>query len=176
MLEKAIKFEHMLVYNMQGLKKKNWVQNTKKTIPLCRGSVLALGKGALCREPALQRSAKVRLCREPNGAAIGKGDDNGSRPLRGSFAQSLSLPRVKLSAKLAFAERLALPRAEPSAKTLCRGSLLAVGEGCLCRGPALGKAGPSAKLPFPVVIRCIGEDSENKVSCHLWIDASESNV
>jgi hypothetical protein len=93
MLEKAIKFEHMLVYNMQGLKKKIGSKTQKNTIPLCRGSVLALGKGALCREPAWQRSAKVILCREPNGVAIGKDDDNGSRPLCASFAESLSLPR-----------------------------------------------------------------------------------
>jgi len=52
MLEKALKFEHMLVYNMQGLKKKIGSKTQKNIILLCRGSVLAVGKGAICREPA----------------------------------------------------------------------------------------------------------------------------
>jgi hypothetical protein len=42
--------------------------------------------------------------------ALGKGDDNESRSRRGSFAESLSLPRAKPSAKLSFAESLDLPR------------------------------------------------------------------
>jgi len=93
------------------------------------------------------------LCREPNAVALGKGDANGCRYQRCSFADSLSLPSARLSAKLAFAEGVPLPRAWPSVKVLCRGSTLAVGKGSLCRGLALGKAEPSAKLSFPVVKR-----------------------
>ena len=78
---------------------------------------MALGKGALCREPALQLSAKVPLCREPNGTAIGKGDDNGSRPCaapspraclcqESSSRQSFPLPNARLCRELSHRQRL----------------------------------------------------------------------
>jgi len=82
--------------------------------------------------------------------ALGKDDDCSSRLRRGTFAESLSLPRARLSAKLTFrvlgfAESLAvgkgsLPRVLP-----------ALGKGSFAEGLALGKARLWAKLQFPVV-------------------------
>jgi len=78
--------------------------------------------------------------------ALSKGDDNGSRSRCGSFAESLSLPRASLSAKLAFAESLAVGKG-----SMPRVLILSA-KAVFTEGLALGKVRPAAKLPFSVVL------------------------
>jgi hypothetical protein len=108
--------------------KKNLSSLPRASSALCREAEWpALGKGCwpgpsfrprdICRVLAQALGKRPPLCREPNSAALYKGDNNGSRSRRGSFAESLSLPRACLC------QSWPLPRA------------------CLCREQTLGKAG-----------------------------------
>jgi len=139
---------------MQGLQKK-FESKTKKNLSSLPKAIRGPRRGTLCRELDKALGKDLLFAESLTVWLSAKVTTTDAVFWRGSFAESLSLSSASISAKLVFAEDLALPRAEPSIKALCRGSFLAVGKGSLCRGLALGKAGPSAKLLFPVVLMFI---------------------